>query len=114
MSATLAYEVMDNGTILVELAGRLDAMGVQAIEKPFNEAVHHRTAQVVVDMTGVDYVSSAGIALLLVKGKMLSTSGGLLAVAALNELVWDIFERTGYTQTLPVYATVDEALAGFD
>lgn len=111
MSATLAYQTLDDGTVLIELAGRLDAMGVQAIEKPFNEAVHHRAARVVVDMSGVDYVSSAGIALLLVKGKMLSTSGGLLAVASLGEFVWDIFERTGYTQTLPVYPTVNDALA---
>jgi len=61
----------------------------------------------------LDYISSAGLRVLLVTAKRLGGSGGSLHICGLNETVDEVFEISGFSVILNVFGTADEAMQGF-
>ena len=66
---------------------------------------------VVLDFSGVDYISSAGLRVLMLAAKEARASGGKIAVAALQPLVSEIFQISRFDKVLPCHVGMDEALA---
>jgi anti-anti-sigma factor len=66
---------------------------------------------IVLDLAGVEYMSSAGLRVLMLAAKQVRAQGGTLVVAALQPLVKEIFEISRFTAVFEVFATVREALA---
>lgn len=75
----------DSGTILLE--GRLDASQVEAASVVLDAV----TTSCVVDFTGLDYISSAGLGVLLKTQKRLGTSGQSLKLIHMNKMIRDVF-----------------------
>jgi anti-sigma B factor antagonist len=95
---------------VLELAGRL-ALGreSQRIENLVDEFVKKSDLRVILDLTKVDYIDSAGIGLLaLATGKM-KRAGGKLAVVAGPGKVLDMLNLTQMTAVVTVRGTVAEA-----
>ena len=94
--------------------GRLDfgaAAGFQdALEKAIAEAADPKLA-VVVDCTGLDYVSSAGLRSFLVGARTAQSRGVKLVVCALQKNVNEVFEVSGFSRVLPPVADRAAALA---
>nr|MBN1229604.1 STAS domain-containing protein [Anaerolineae bacterium] len=109
MSVTFTEEFFPDGTLIVALLGTLDAPNAMGIEEPFKEALLEQGGNVIVDLSGVDYMSSYGLRMLLVGAKALFGVGGSLHLAAPNEHVYKIISMTGYDSMFPVSATVEEA-----
>jgi anti-anti-sigma factor len=65
----------------------------------------------VLDLSGVDYISSAGLRVLMLAAKQAKAQGGFLAVAAVQPLVQEIFEISKFTLLLRLMPTVREAVA---
>jgi anti-anti-sigma factor len=65
---------------------------------------------VVLDLSGVDYISSMGLRVLMMAAKTVRASGGCAAVAGLQPVVREIFEIARFQHVLPAYASVAEAL----
>ncbi len=64
------------------------------------------------DLTGVDYISSTGLSVFLAAAKKIKpVAGGQLALAGLNSRIRLVFEMSGFLRLFPVFATVDEAVA---
>jgi anti-anti-sigma factor len=114
MSATLTHEVRDSGVIVIAIEGTLDALGAQEIDEDFTQAITQRAARVVIDLSEVDYMSSSGLAMLLVRGRALRESGGDLAVAAPSPRVVEVFAMAGFHEVFGIYDTVGEALASLE
>lgn len=104
-SATLAP-----GQILVTLEGRLDIAGAAEVETAFSAQVSHATAALV-DMSGVPYVASIGIRLLLSNAKTLYRRGGKLVLFATDPQVEKVLLTTGVGELCSIVATREEALA---
>jgi len=68
---------------------------------------------VVVDFTALDYISSAGLRVLLGTAKRLSGAGGAQHLCGLTETVREVFQISGFSTILAVFATEAEALKGF-
>jgi len=66
-----------------------------------------------VDCEKVDYISSAGLRVLLGTVKGLTAAGGSLRISGLNESVHEVFEISGFSTILAVFVTEAEALDGF-
>jgi len=66
----------------------------------------------VVDFTGLDYVSSAGLRVLLGMAKRLGGAGGGLRLFGLNETVGEVFQISGFATILAVFGTEAAALEG--
>ena len=64
-----------------------------------------------VDLSGVEYISSSGLRALMMAAKQSKASSGRLAVAALNPVVKEIFAISRFSYVVTVFETLAEALA---
>ncbi len=110
MSVTIAEETLEGGLHKVSLAGTLDAPGTMSIEEDFKARLIAIGGRVLVDLSGVEYMSSYGLRMFLVSAKALHTAGGELCLAAPNRTVMQIIQMAGYDTMFPVYETIEEAL----
>jgi anti-anti-sigma factor len=65
----------------------------------------------IVDMSGVSYISSAGLRALMLGSKQAHTIGAKLELAALQPVVLEIFQISRFDKLLPCHPTLDAALA---
>jgi anti-anti-sigma factor len=64
----------------------------------------------VLDLSGVDYISSAGLRVLMLARKQAKVQGGTLVVAGLTPVVKEIFEISRFTVVFEVFGSVRDAL----
>ena len=67
--------------------------------------------RLVLDLARLEYISSAGLRVLMLARKQAQTQGGTLVVAGLGPMLREIFEISRFSAVFDVYATVREALA---
>ncbi len=96
---------------IIDLHGRLDASTSPGVEKQLLALVAQGQVRIVFDLSGLSYISSLGLRVLMVVAKQVHTGGGKLALATLNDSVREIFSLAGFTQLFAVFQTVDEAVA---
>ncbi len=99
-----------NVTIL-KAQGKLDATSSPELDKRLASLVENGTMQITLDLAGLDYVSSAGLRVFLSAAKRLQQAHGKLALANLSAQVQQIFDIAGFESILPVFKTVNEAVA---
>jgi anti-anti-sigma factor len=98
-----------NDIHIVAIAGRLDSTTSPEAQKSL-DAVVAGAKKVVLDFSQLDYISSAGLRVLLGAAKHLRASGGKLGMFGLNQSVKEVFEISGFATILSVYQTEAEAL----
>jgi anti-sigma B factor antagonist len=108
----ISSENKDNITV-VRLEGNLDTNTSTDAQDYLNNAIDGGASKVVVCFDKVDFVSSAGLRVLLATAKKLGGGGGVLRVCGLNETVTEIFEISGFSTILNVFPSETEALSGF-
>jgi anti-sigma B factor antagonist len=110
MAVNFYEETIRPGLHLISLDGTLDAPGTMQIEDVFRDHLLGLGGMMLVNMQGVDYMSSYGLRMLLVTAKALMNAGGQLHLAGANDSVMQVIHLAGYDTMFPVYASVDEAL----
>ncbi len=85
---------------IIEVSGRLDTVTAPELEKTINEDIEG-TKNLVLDIKGVEYISSAGLRVLLAAQKKISKTGLMKVMNACPE-VMEIFEVTGFTEILTI------------
>jgi len=83
-------KILDTGEIL--FVGRLDASQVDVAEKILEEVTTSRT----INLKELEYISSAGLGILLARQKRLKEAGHAMRLVNLNKHVKDIFILTGF------------------
>lgn len=89
-----------NGAVLMTLEGRLDTTTAPELEKAINDE-GEALKSLVLDFGGVDYISSAGLRVLLTAQKKMNVQGSM-ELANVSEAVMDIFEMTGFADILVI------------
>ena len=92
----LAIDFGADGTVVI--SGRLDAAQCPAAQS-FLDRVE---GTVIVDCTGLEYVSSAGLGVLLKTQKRLKASSGKLRLVGVNRHLQDIFQYSGFDQIFEI------------
>ncbi|MBQ9382807.1 MAG: STAS domain-containing protein [Ruminiclostridium sp.] len=88
----------DGNTLTVELIGEVDSMNTPELEeKLLKETVG--VTELIFDLKGLEYISSAGLRVLLTMQKMMKTQGSMV-IKNTNEEVMDIFKVTGFVRLL--------------
>ena len=108
----LEYTELNGGVRLIKLEGRLDLNGTYNIEIQFVNHCAGERVRVLVDLSGVNYVSSVGIPMLVNTAKSVMSHGGKLAFLNPQENVVKVLELVGVTQVIPIYYDQKEALGG--
>jgi anti-anti-sigma factor len=65
-----------------------------------------------VDFSSLDYISSAGLRVLLGVAKKVGAKGGALRTFGLNQTVREVFDISGFSAILPVFPSESDALTG--
>ena len=100
--------------VVLAPAGRIDMGTADQLRErliPMVTAAAKAGESVVLDFSGVDYISSAGLRVLMLAAKEARASGGKIAVAALQPLVNEIFQISRFDMVFEIYPSVREALA---
>ncbi len=101
-----------SGTVLVLMPrGRLDAHSSTALQTRLLGCVGSGAQRVLLDCTGLDYLSSAGLRVLLTASKRLGEHDGKLALCAPSDAVAEILRVSGFDSIFELHADVDTALA---
>jgi anti-sigma B factor antagonist len=96
--------------LLVAAAGRLDSNSAPALEAVL-PARAQANAKLVLDLSDVPYVSSAGLRVLLMGAKAARANGHKLVLAGLSPSVREVFDISGFTSIFAIEPDVDSALA---
>lgn len=99
-----------DGVTLLAPAGRIDSTTSNSLERALGRALDAGERRVIVDFSAVEYISSAGLRVLLVAGKRI---GGGLVLCSLTEPVRQVFELAGFLPLFTVAASREAALAQF-
>ena len=85
--------------VTLEITGRLDTTTAPNLESVVNE-LSENTKELVFDMSGVEYISSAGIRVLLGAYKKINLHQGTMRIEKANDMVCEVFEMTGLSDML--------------
>ena len=85
--------------VTLEITGRLDTTTAPNLEAVINE-ISEDTKELVFNMAELEYISSAGIRVILSAYKKMNQNGGIMRIEKANDIVREVFEMTGLTQLL--------------
>lgn len=83
--------------VLLKVAGRLDTPNAKPFEASLLEVVSMTDGDIVVNLAGVDYVSSSGLRALLVAGKAMRSAKRKLTLASLQPQIREVFDISGFS-----------------
>lgn len=90
----------ENGITLIKIEGRLDTTTAPELEKAIN-GEGDELKNLVLDFGGVEYISSAGLRVLLTAQKKMNVQGHM-ELRGVSEAVMDVFEMTGFADILVI------------
>ena len=82
-------------------------------QEQMTELIEKGEKKILVHFGKLDYISSAGLRILLIAAKQLKAAGGELRLCCLNEVVKEVFDISGFTTIFNVFGSETEALEGF-
>ena len=91
---------IENQNVTISLGGRLDTTTAPELEKQL-DGVLDSAKELTFDMTGLEYISSAGLRILL-KAQKAMNSRGCIKLIGVNESIMEVFEITGFTDILTI------------
>lgn len=97
-------------SLIVTLDGRIDANSAKELEQQclsWIEEGHHR---MVLDLTAVNFISSAGLRAILLIAKKLEQAKGEVKLCGLNNTLKDVFDISGFSKLFVIVPTAAEAL----
>ena len=90
----------NNQETIIEIVGRLDTITAPALDKTINEDIAD-TKKLVLDVKGMEYISSAGLRVLLAAQKKMQKIGSMKLIGVCEE-VMEVFEMTGFADILVI------------
>ncbi len=104
----------ESGATIVTVKGRMDAVTTPAFEKSVGDLIAGGEIRFVVELAGLDYISSAGLRGILAAAKVLKGKGGEIRFANVGGAVKEVFDISGFGSIFQMHDSVAAALAGFN
>lgn len=96
--------------LVIRPRGRLDSSNSPELEHLLTEQLEAGCQRLVLDFSGLDYISSAGLRVVLLVGKKLRASKGKMVLAGLQDMVREVFDMSGFLVLFAVADSLDEGL----
>ena len=100
----------ENGIVSIAIKGRLDADSSAEAESVVKDALKEETNRLLFNLGELEYLSSAGLRVLLSAAKEMRRRDGKIVLCALNEFVKEIFEVSGFQSLIPITDTVESGI----
>ena len=101
-----------SGVIVASVSGRIDHTSSEAFEKSLQPLLTDCRAGnpgLLLDFSAVEYISSAGLRVLMAASRLAKAQKGVFAIAALQPLVQEVFAISRFNLIVPCYASVESA-----
>ncbi|CUT17088.1 MULTISPECIES: STAS domain-containing protein [Candidatus Ichthyocystis] len=102
-------EGIEDGAYVVHLSDRLDGASASDFERVVTLVADGNHTKVILDMSDLMYISSAGLRVILLLGKKVRSMKGVLVLAALSNMVHEIFDVSGFLSLFPIANNLEEA-----
>jgi len=103
-------EQQQDGVVVIAPAGRIDTTTVGVLDGRLTPLLAVARPRIVVDFSGVDYISSAGLRILLVAARRVQQAGGGLALCGMGDSVRQVFQLAGFVPLFTIRETRAEAV----
>lgn len=109
---TLSEEKIGQVYIL-GLEGEIDREGAKTFQDRVTQILDSGEQRLLIDFTGVAYINSPGLSVLILVAQRLKTSGGKFVLAGVNDSIQKVLRISGLTSLFAIVPTRSEALASF-
>ncbi|MBU8902299.1 MAG: STAS domain-containing protein [Victivallales bacterium] len=99
-----------DGVIQLSISGRLDAVSAVEADNNFSTILDTGNKNLLFNLTALNYISSAGLRVLLVVAKRIQQDGGKVVLCSLSDNVKEVFEISGFSSIFSIFESRDEAL----
>ena len=106
-------EENQSGINIFKLNGRLDSNTSQGFEKKIFQAIGDGSKSMIIDFKDLEYISSAGLRVILKATKALKREEGKMMLCDMQGYVKEVFEIAGFDSFLPIVGTMDDAIQSF-
>ncbi len=102
-----------DGIPVIRISGRIDMETASELEQNCGKFIDQGERSLVLDFTGVRFISSWGLRSILTIGKKLAKTGGQLVTCGQNPTVKEVFQISGFDSAFPAFPTLPAAVASF-
>lgn len=99
--------------IILRIKGRLDAVSTSSAEREVFDIINNGQNKLLLNFAEVDYLSSAGMRMLLSTTKKLKTLSGKLVVCSVSTNVMDVLKMSGFDHVIELSKSEEEGLRKF-
>ena len=111
---TLSIETdFSPGAAIVKVTGRVDSATAPDLDDALGRLLREGHKNIVLDLRGVDFLSSAGLRAVVKAQQEAAKSGGDVRLASVSEPVEVVLRTVGFMQFLKMYPTSEEAVGSF-
>ena len=103
-------EKKQDGVCILALSGRLDASSSPEFREKILQLIEDGTKKVILDCENLDYISSAGLRVVLEATKEIKRNEGKIMLCALQDYIKEVFEVAQFDAFLPIGDTLEEAI----
>ena len=96
--------------ICLTVRGRLDSITSSALEERLLSLMKEGASQFVLNLSSLDYISSAGLRVLLMVAKKLKPIHGVLALCSMQDSIREVFDLAGFSRLFPIHESEEAAL----
>ncbi|MGA2404618.1 MAG: STAS domain-containing protein [Syntrophobacteraceae bacterium] len=96
--------------LIVKVSSRMDAITAPEFEQSCLEWIGQGESRLLVDLAGLEYMSSAGLRSILIVGKKLKSVGGSLSFSSLTPNVAHVFSVSSFASMFQVHDSLEKAL----
>jgi anti-anti-sigma factor len=100
----------ENNAVVVSVKGRMDAVTSPEFEKNLSALIATGETTFLINLSQLEYISSAGLRSILTIAKQLKAKDGKIFFAALQGAVKDVFQISGFGTIFKIFETEEEAL----
>jgi anti-anti-sigma factor len=110
MSIELVVVPRSDGVSHVQLSGRLDILAMKEVDARFHGETAARVQPAIVELTGLEFITSLGIGMLFGSAKSLRRNGHTMVILGSHGFVDNALRTVGVHEVLPFASTLDDAL----
>jgi anti-sigma B factor antagonist len=103
-------ETKKGSALVMSVSGRIDSATSPDLERRMNELIQAGERTMVLNLSQLGYISSAGLRVFLSGAKKLRAAGGKLLLCSLTGMVKDVFMMSGFYDIMAIYESEDKAL----
>ncbi len=101
-----------NDHLLIVVEGRLDTTQSDAFEKEMLQILEDKPQKILMDCSGLNYISSSGLRIFLTMQKRMMTAGGQFKLCNLQPSIQEVFDMSGFSMIFSIFPDREKALNG--